>query len=157
MEIYFDDTSLSETIQVLRKRCDAERSKCKDLIIFFTKNKPNFKPLVIAQGCIRQVSSAKILGLNFSSDLSCCILRDFLDCKSSYLWNVRTKLDNKQPRTQALSSGKERPWSELVTWRLQNWLPKGVWAKCQITYATTSGFYTSIARISHYFSIMIIC
>ena len=83
-----------------------------------------------------------------------------------------------QPRTQALSSGKERPWSELVTWRLQNWVPKGVWAKCQITYASTSGFYTSIARsecsvyltlrityfskyllnlISLYFSIMIIC
>ena len=39
------------------------RSKCKDLIISFTKNKPNFwlQP---------QVLSAKILGLNSSSDLS---------------------------------------------------------------------------------------
>ena len=84
---YVDDTSLSETIgkdcqsnlQSIINEIDRwcsendmmlNRSKCKDLIISFTNNKPNFDPLVIAEGCIPQVSSAKILGLNFSSDLS---------------------------------------------------------------------------------------
>ena len=83
---YVDDTSLSETIgkdcqsnlQSIINEIDRwcsendmmlNRSKCKDLIISFTNNKPNFDPLVIAEGCIPQVSSAKILGLNFSSDL----------------------------------------------------------------------------------------
>ena len=46
-----------------------KRSTCKDLIISFTKNKPDFEPLVIAEGRIPEVSSAKVLGLNFSSDL----------------------------------------------------------------------------------------
>ena len=31
-----------------------------------------------------------------------------------------TEVSEGQPRTQALCSGKERPWSELVTWPLQN-------------------------------------
>ena len=64
---YVDDTSLSETIgkdcqsnlqsliSEIKRWCSENdimlnRSKCKYLFISFTKNKPNFDPLVIAEG-----------------------------------------------------------------------------------------------------------
>ena len=44
-------------------------AKCKELIISFAKDTPNFRPLFVGEHCISRVSSAKILGLIFSSAL----------------------------------------------------------------------------------------
>jgi hypothetical protein len=44
-------------------------AKYKELIISFAKDTPKFRPLFVGEHCISRVSSAKILGLIFSSDL----------------------------------------------------------------------------------------
>ena len=48
--------------------------------------------------CIESVITFKYLGVVFDSHMT---------------WKDQA---DHQPRTQALSSGKERPWLELVTW-----------------------------------------
>ena len=79
---YVGDSSLSETIiggkqshlqtviHDIQKWCTENdmvlnHAKCKELIISFAKDIPNFRPLFVGQHCISRVSSAKVLGLLF--------------------------------------------------------------------------------------------
>ena len=97
---YVDDTSLSETIGKRRlgnlqsvindidqwcaeNNVMLNQSKCKELIISFSKDVPNLRPLFIKDRCISPVPSAKVLGLYFSSDLSWNVHVEHIVCKAS--------------------------------------------------------------------------
>jgi hypothetical protein len=58
-------------------------AKCKELIISFAKDTPNFRPLFVGEHCIFRVSSAKILGLIFSSDLHWNLHIEYIVAKAS--------------------------------------------------------------------------
>ena len=97
---YVDNTSLSETIikgkqshlqtiiDDIEKWCTENdmvlnHAKCKELIISFAKDTPNFRPLFVGEHCISRVSSAKILGLIFSSDLHWNLHIEYIVAKAS--------------------------------------------------------------------------
>ena len=69
-----EQSHLKSLIDVIEKWCIENdmvlnHTKCKELIISFAKDLPNFSPLFVGEYCISRVSSAKVLGLNISSDL----------------------------------------------------------------------------------------
>ena len=83
---YVDDTSISETVG---KGCESNlqrvvddlsrqpssegfqlnEAKCKELRISFTNNNSTFHPILLNGKPLEEVTSAKLLGLNISSDL----------------------------------------------------------------------------------------
>ena len=97
---YVDDTSLSETIKKgkenhlqtviddIEKWCVENdmvlnHNKCKELIISFAKETPDFPPLLIGDHCISRVPSAKVLGLLLSSDLRWNLHIEYVVAKAS--------------------------------------------------------------------------
>jgi hypothetical protein len=60
-----------------------DHAKCKELIISFTKDTPSFRPLFVGEHCISRVSSAKVLGLIFSSDTHWNLHIEYIVAKAS--------------------------------------------------------------------------
>ena len=79
-----EQSHLKSLIDVIEKWCIENdmvlnHTKCKE----FAKDLPNFSPLFVGEYCISRVSSARVLGLNFSSDLHWKLHVEHIVAKSS--------------------------------------------------------------------------
>ena len=85
---FVDDTTMAECVErneeskiqiavtELTEKAHAHKfqlneAKCKELRITFAKNDPQFDPILVNDKLLETVSTAKLLGLNISSDLKC--------------------------------------------------------------------------------------
>ena len=83
---YVDDSSVSETLSrnqdsnfqtilegimqwCVRNNMSLNPRKCKEILVCFWKNNPNFPPMIVNEQPIEVVKSAKLLGLIFKDDL----------------------------------------------------------------------------------------
>ena len=83
---YVDDSSVSETLSrnqdsnfqtilegimqwCARNNMSLNPRKCKEILVCFWKNNPNFPPMIVDEQPIEVVKSAKLLGLIFKDDL----------------------------------------------------------------------------------------
>ena len=85
---FVDDTTMAECVErneeskiqialtELTEKAHAHKfqlneAKCKELRITFAKTDPQFDPILVNDKLLETVSTAKLLGLNISSDLKC--------------------------------------------------------------------------------------